>query len=266
MFIRLAIAFLALCASGLAGEVTVRGSSTGFPMTGSPELSFTGAEFVAATTNGAGVFTGTNSLGTLYLAAGSAVRPQMFQLRLVLDGIAGTPSVTRTLRADIKPAAGGGVFLHFTTPEARVRFDNGTQTGEFVIRVRDLSLRPGQSAPLVGDLAGSEQTDTACRVTFPGARATPAFLLRADQEMVPVTIKPVASDRAGCGLTCKIESVSMNEPPGPFGDYQITGDLSLNVRDERLDGGNGRLYTVAVRCTDNAGNAVTQRAPVVAPR
>ena len=268
MFIRFAIASLALCASGLAGEVTVRGSSTGVLTAGSV-LIFTGGDFAAATTDGIGSFIETNSLGRLFLGSGLVSRPEPFQLKLSLDGIAGTPAVTRTLRAVVTPVPQGGVSIHFTTPEAKVRFDNGAQTGAFTIRVADLSLQPRQSAPLVAVLSGSQQTDTACRVTFTSARATPTILEPANQQMVPVTIKPLASDRAGCGLSCRIESVSMNEP-GTGGDsqrdYQITGDLTLKLRADRLNSGYGRLYTVAVRCTDNAGNTATQKAPVVAPR
>lgn len=140
---------LALLCSGLpasarADDVTVRGSSTGVVI-GLSALSFQGTAFAAP-------------------------RPRTFNLHLQLAGMAGTESVTRTLRAIVTPTAQGGVSIHFTTPEAKVRFDNGTVTGSFAIRAAHLSLEAGQSTPLIAVLSGSQQTDTACRLAFTAAR------------------------------------------------------------------------------------------------
>jgi hypothetical protein len=83
--------------------------------------------------------------------------------------------------------------------------------------------------------------------------------------MIPVLIQPAASDVADCAMACRIESVSSNEPEGAGGDWQVTGDLVLNLRAARLSDTHGRVYMVAVRCTDNAGHAAVQRAPVAVP-
>jgi len=49
-------------------------------------------------------------------------------------------------------------------------------------------------------------------------------------------------------------------------DWVITGDLTLQVRAERSPKGNGRVYTVTVRCTDAAGNASTSLVTITVPR
>jgi hypothetical protein len=67
-----------------------------------------------------------------------------------------------------------------------------------------------------------------------------------------------------CGAaTCAIASVTSNEPENGQGDgdtaadWQITGATTVDLRAERSGGGDGRVYTLTVRCTDPAGNAST---------
>ena len=37
-------------------------------------------------------------------------------------------------------------------------------------------------------------------------------------------------------------------------DWEITGDLTLDLRAERSGSGTGREYTITVQCTDGTGN------------
>jgi hypothetical protein len=48
--------------------------------------------------------------------------------------------------------------------------------------------------------------------------------------------------------------VSSNQAQGNENDWQITGAMTLKLRAER-DGGESRIYTISVRCTDASGNS-----------
>jgi hypothetical protein len=67
---------------------------------------------------------------------------------------------------------------------------------------------------------------------------------------------------------CSVASVSSNEPVSGTGqgdmapDWTMTGALSLNVRAERAGSGSGRVYTIAITCTDRAGNTSTRTAHI----
>jgi hypothetical protein len=66
--------------------------------------------------------------------------------------------------------------------------------------------------------------------------------------------------------------VTSNEPitglwRGDIGpDWEITGDLTVNLRSERSPKGNGRVYTITVECTDRSGNATQSSVTVAVPR
>ncbi len=94
------------------------------------------------------------------------------------------------------------------------------------------------------------------------ATASPDVLWPPNHQMVPVKIAVAAHDVSGIAAV-RIISVSSNEPENGLGDgdtrpdWVLTGDLSLQLRSERSGGGSGRVYTVTVQCTDNAGNSST---------
>jgi hypothetical protein len=102
--------------------------------------------------------------------------------------------------------------------------------------------------------------------------ASPSVLTKANHEMVSVTVAPTATDGCGATVTCRIVSVSSNEPVTGTGggdlspDWEITGNLTVRLRAERAAKGNGRVYTITVRCTDAAGNASTSTVSVAVPR
>jgi hypothetical protein len=48
--------------------------------------------------------------------------------------------------------------------------------------------------------------------------------------------------------------VSSNEATAS--DWEVTGDLTLNLRAERLDN-NGRVYSITFECSDDSGNTST---------
>ncbi len=92
--------------------------------------------------------------------------------------------------------------------------------------------------------------------------ASPSRLWPPNHKMVPVTVTTSAADVCGAA-SCEIASVTSNEPANGHGDgntatdWEITGPRTVNVRAERSGGGDGRVYTLTVRCTDPTGNAST---------
>jgi hypothetical protein len=101
--------------------------------------------------------------------------------------------------------------------------------------------------------------------------ASPNVLWPPNHKMAPVAVAVAASDASSPTVTCKITSVTSNEPligPGSghtAPDWQITGDLSVNLRAERSGAGNGRVYTLAVQCTDASNNNSSARTTVSVP-
>jgi len=100
--------------------------------------------------------------------------------------------------------------------------------------------------------------------------ATPEVLWPPNHKMQPVTLRLSASDN--CGATrSRILSVTSSESADADGgrqtgpDWEITGDLTLNLRAEHSGKGTGCVYTIAVQSTDASGNASTALAHVTVP-
>jgi hypothetical protein len=93
----------------------------------------------------------------------------------------------------------------------------------------------------------------------------PGVLWPPNREMRPITLRVSASDN--CGVTrCRILSVTSSDvDDGGQPDWEITGDLTLNLRAERSGNGTGRVYTITIQCTDDSGNASTAVAQVTVP-
>jgi hypothetical protein len=103
------------------------------------------------------------------------------------------------------------------------------------------------------------------------ATASPSLLWPPDHKMTPVAVSVSASDRCDPAVRCRIESVSSNEPENGQGDgdtspdWQIMGDLTLKLRAERLGPGNGRVYSIGLRCVDTSGNSAGRTIAVTVP-
>ena len=91
--------------------------------------------------------------------------------------------------------------------------------------------------------------------------ATPNRLWPPNHKMVRVQVGLTFFD--ACGASCKIVAVSSDEPDDVRGggnastEWQITGDLTVNLRAERSGTGNGLVYGITIECTDDAGNSST---------
>lgn len=101
--------------------------------------------------------------------------------------------------------------------------------------------------------------------------ANPNVLRPANHKMVKVTVAVIAADNCDTAPASRIIAVSSNEPDNGLGDgdkapdWEITGDLTVNLRAERSGTGNGRVYTLTVECKDSSGNSSTRNVEVLVP-
>jgi hypothetical protein len=122
-----------------------------------------------------------------------------------------------------------------------------------------------------GNVATATTTVTVVDTTPPVINAlvaTPNSLWPPNHKMVAVAVAVDVTDICDLTPTCKIVSVTSNEPMNGPGDgntvpdWLITGDLTLQLRAERAGGLDGRVYSITVRCTDDSGNS-SQKVVVV---
>lgn len=102
--------------------------------------------------------------------------------------------------------------------------------------------------------------------------AVPSVIWPPNHKMVPVSLNVSIADNCVLAPSCKISSVGSNQgnssldDSGTSEDWQITGDLTLNLRAERNGQEKGeRLYTIVVTCTDNDGNNAVKAVSVSVP-
>jgi probable HAF family extracellular repeat protein len=96
--------------------------------------------------------------------------------------------------------------------------------------------------------------------------ASPSVLAPASGALVPVSLTVLASDNCDPAPVCQIISVRSDEAVGKTApDWEITGDLTLNLRAERNEKKDGRVYTIVVKCTDASGNSSRETVAVTVP-
>ncbi len=101
--------------------------------------------------------------------------------------------------------------------------------------------------------------------------ASPAQLWPPNHRMVEVTVSALAADACDGAPACAIVAVTSDEPVDGTGDgdtapdWQIVDGSTVLLRAERAGGGDGRVYTVSVSCTDAAGNAAAGEVRVSVP-
>jgi hypothetical protein len=125
-----------------------------------------------------------------------------------------------------------------------------------------------------GNTAAQAQTVEVKDITAPiieNLSASPNVLWPPNHKMVAVTLSVTAFDNCDHAPHSKIVSVSSNEPVNGIGDgdsapdWEIAGDLTVNLRAERSGTGSGRVYTVTVICTDAYGNSSTETISIIVP-
>lgn len=101
--------------------------------------------------------------------------------------------------------------------------------------------------------------------------ADPDTLWPPNHKMRPITVTADAVDNCDPNPVCQIVQVESNESEDDLGkgnkspDWQITGDLSVNLRAERFGTGSGRVYIITVECADASGNTATADTTVSVP-
>jgi hypothetical protein len=120
--------------------------------------------------------------------------------------------------------------------------------------------------------------------TVTGFAVSPAVLWPPNHRMVDVAVDYRLADN--CGATSCSLAVSSNEPDrvvghkrhgdqdgdfdgdddDTFPDWQVVDLHHVRLRAERLDRGRGRVYTLALTCTDTAGGHTVRTGTVTVPR
>lgn len=102
--------------------------------------------------------------------------------------------------------------------------------------------------------------------TISSLTATPSQLWPPNHKLVAVHLSVVATDDQDPHPVCGIAAVSSNEPSGPDPDWVFQpGSLDLQLRADRDGNGTGRIYTIAVDCSDASGNVARATVDVTVP-
>lgn len=102
--------------------------------------------------------------------------------------------------------------------------------------------------------------------------ASPDVLEPPNHALVPVTITVEVTDDHDPQPRCASFDVTSNEDITGAGsgntdfDWRVIGELEVELRAERSGQGDGRVYTVHVRCTDASGNSSAASAEVRVPK
>jgi uncharacterized repeat protein (TIGR03803 family) len=105
--------------------------------------------------------------------------------------------------------------------------------------------------------------------TISDIAVTPNVLWPPNHKMVEVTVNYTATD--DCSAVSNVLSVTSNEAPNGAGngtapDWVIEDSHHVQLRAERSDAGTGRVYTITVISSDNAGNSSTRTVTVTVPK
>ena len=84
-----------------------------------------------------------------------------------------------------------------------------------------------------------------------------------NKKMTPIAIGVAVADVADPNPACAVTGVTSNEAAS--GAWSLPGGLSVNLRADRNGNGDGRVYTIAVACTDASGNVANATTGVVVP-
>jgi probable HAF family extracellular repeat protein len=144
----------------------------------------------------------------------------------------------------------------------------GTLVGPGVHEVRvTVTDRAGNSSVcsvrlMVADLTAPRVDDVAADVKV---------LSPADRRMVPVTINVVVRDNCDANPLARIVSVVSSQPEtGPNDnttpDWEVTGNLTLNLRAETSSPRSARVYFILVAISDASGNTTYRAVWVRVPR
>ena len=125
----------------------------------------------------------------------------------------------------------------------------------------------GNSSSCTTTFTVTDDTDP----TINSASASPDELWPPNHKMREVTVSVDVSDNCDAAVECVVTSAESDEPINGQGDgntspdWEITGDLTVDLRAERSGLGDGRVYTINLLCTDDSGNTSTSSVEVNVP-
>jgi TolB protein len=206
--------------------------------------------------------------------------PDGSRIAFMSTRVGGTPSVF------IMDASDGGNLVHLTPrppdyPSTAVwtsRAPDWSPDGQYIYYTAARSVENTNSneqiyvRPVSG---GSEERLTSMGVnseaavrkvqapTIAGLTATPDVIWTPNGEMVPVALIADVSDISDPSPVCRITDVTSNETAENA--WEITGDLTLDLRAERLGRGSGRIYTITVTCTNTSQLSSSATVTVTVP-
>jgi uncharacterized delta-60 repeat protein len=106
--------------------------------------------------------------------------------------------------------------------------------------------------------------------TIDNVRVSQSTLWPADHKMKDITVNYSVNDN--CGIASTQLLISSNEPvqSGEQGDkspdWEVVDNHHIRLRAERLESGNGRIYTITMTTTDLSGNHATATISVNVPK
>ena len=107
--------------------------------------------------------------------------------------------------------------------------------------------------------------------TITNATANPSVLWPPNHRMVNVTVSYDVTDNCPLPPNSCVLTVTSNEPVFGHGsghtspDWIVLDDHHVLLRAEREGGGNGRIYTTTITCTDSGGNSSNDQVEVTVP-
>lgn len=174
--------------------------------------------------------------------------------------------VTGQLLTDPDTALPLGLFDEASLPDGQYRFEFSVPDGYdgYMVTPSSVDVDAVCGQPIHLNL--TVKAIPAVPPTIVSLTPSKTILSPPNHKYHAITIAAVARDASGANISgqCSIVSASSNEP-NTDNDWVITGSLSIDLRAERLGNGNGRIYTITVRCTDADGLSATGTALVKVP-
>jgi hypothetical protein len=102
-----------------------------------------------------------------------------------------------------------------------------------------------------------------------GVSSTPDVLRPVNHKMIDITVGYQPTDLSGVGCSLSVDSNEAGNGRGDgntLPDWQVLGPHHVQLRAERSGGGNGRIYTITIRCTDGTGKTASATTTVSVPK
>jgi len=140
----------------------------------------------------------------------------------------------------------------------------GDGAGGFIFTIDPATGNRTQVGSSTGNTFLGALSFRACVIDITGATANPSSLWPPNHQLVNVAIGYTATDTCGAAapVTCSL-SVASNE--GSSADWSVVDAHDVQLRATRDGGGDGRIYTVTITCTDTAGAASNAAVTVTVP-